>query len=82
MSDVWVEFAFETPIVTEAEVRALVLGVQGLTGILAVESDGAHLRAMYDTARIQPPRIRAYLEETGHPAEEGVEVPGPGDASD
>ena len=47
-----------TPVASEAELRRVVDSVVALTGVHEVESDGAHLRAMYDTARIQPPRIR------------------------
>ena len=82
MSEVWAEFQLATPITSEADLRRLVDGLLDLTGVAEVESDGAHLRIMYDTARLQPPRMRERLQELGHPATAGAEVPGPGDASD
>jgi hypothetical protein len=81
MSDVWADFEFASPITTEAELRRVVDGMLALTGVAEVETDGAHIRVMYDTARVLPPRMRAHLEELGHPAKEGSEVPS-GDSSD
>jgi hypothetical protein len=81
MSDVWADFEFESPITNEAELRRVVDGMLGLTGVAEVETDGAHMRVMYDTARVLPPRMRARLEELGHPPTAGTEVPA-GDSSD
>jgi hypothetical protein len=81
MSEVWADFEFESAITSEAELRRVVDGMLELTGVAEVESDGAHMRVMYDTARVLPPRMREHLEELGAPAKAGTEVP-TGDSSD
>jgi hypothetical protein len=82
MSEVWIDFEFATPITSEVELQRVVNGMVDLTGVAEAKSDGAHISIMYDTARVQGPRMRERLEELGHPASEGSEVPAPGDTSD
>jgi len=61
------QFPALRPVATPDALRALVDGVQVMTGVAAVKSDGIHMLVQYDTARIQLPQLRQRLTELGHP---------------
>jgi hypothetical protein len=70
------------PITSADDLRALVDGLAELNGITHVTSDGVHLSFEYDSTQVLPARIRARLEELGHPARAGTEIQNPGDTAD
>jgi hypothetical protein len=76
------QFELSEPVASPDALRALVDGVQRLSGVAAVKSDGIHVLVQYDTARIQLPQLRQRLSELGHAPAPGTEVSPPGDAAD
>jgi hypothetical protein len=82
ISPVQVTFQFAQPIASAEVLRTIVDGVQAMTGVAAVKSDGVHMIVQYDTARVQPAQIRERLEELGYTLAPGGDVPDAGDSSD
>jgi hypothetical protein len=82
LTQVELALELEQAVTDPAELRRFVDGVQELTGIASVRSDGSHIEVRYDSTRVLPARIRDRLRELGHPARAGTNVQNPGDAAD
>ena len=77
-----VEFEFQEPVPTAEQLTRVVDGMQELTGVARVRSDGMHISVHYDDALVHAARLRSRLRELGHPAKAGTEVQPPGVAAD
>jgi hypothetical protein len=82
LTPVEILFQFEQPIATSDALRMVVNGVQALPGVAAVKSNGVNIIVQYDTARVQPPQIRQYLDGLGYALAPGTDIPDAGTAAD